>query len=32
MPVCFFYVDESYDRKKFCLSAICIRHSSERSV
>ncbi len=28
MPVCFFYVDESYDRKKFCLSAICIRHSS----
>jgi hypothetical protein len=27
MPVRFFYVDESYDEKKFCLSAISIRHS-----
>ncbi len=27
MPVRFFYVDESYDDKKFCLSAISIRHS-----
>ena len=28
MPVRFFYVDESYDRKAFCLSAIGIRHST----
>ena len=27
MPVQFFYVDESYDREKFCLSAIAIHHS-----
>jgi len=27
MPVRFFYVDESYDDEKFCLSAISIRHS-----
>lgn len=27
MSVRFFYVDESYDRSKFCLSAIGIRHS-----
>ena len=27
MAVRFFYVDESYDREKFCLSAIAIRHS-----
>jgi hypothetical protein len=27
MSVRFFYVDESYDREKFCLSAIAIRHS-----
>jgi hypothetical protein len=28
MPVRFFYVDESYDRNLFCLSAISIRHSN----
>jgi hypothetical protein len=27
MPVRFFYVDESYDKTKYCLSAISIRHS-----
>jgi len=27
MPVRFFYVDESYDDLKYCLSAIAIRHS-----
>jgi hypothetical protein len=27
MPVRFFYVDESYDEEKYCLSAIVIRHS-----
>lgn len=27
MPVRFFYVDESYDSLKYCLSAIAIRHS-----
>jgi len=27
VPVRFFYVDESYDQQKFCLSAIAIRHS-----
>jgi Protein of unknown function (DUF3800) len=27
MPVRFFYVDESYDKVKYCLSAIVIRHS-----
>jgi Protein of unknown function (DUF3800) len=27
MPVRFFYVDESYDKQKYCLSAIMIRHS-----
>ncbi len=27
VPVRFFYVDESYDREKFCLSAIGVRHS-----
>jgi Protein of unknown function (DUF3800) len=27
MPVRFFYVDESHDDNKFCLSAISIRHS-----
>lgn len=27
MSVRFFYVDESYDQRKFCLSAIGIRHS-----
>lgn len=27
MPVRFFYVDESYDKNKYCLSAISIRHS-----
>lgn len=27
MPVRFFYVDESYDNHKYCLSAISIRHS-----
>jgi Protein of unknown function (DUF3800) len=27
MPVRFFYVDESYDKVKYCLSAITIRHS-----
>lgn len=27
MPVRFFYVDESYDNEKYCLSAISIRHS-----
>lgn len=27
MPVRFFYVDESYDKDKYCLSAISIRHS-----
>jgi hypothetical protein len=27
MPVRFFYVDESYDKEKYCLSAIMIRHS-----
>ena len=27
MPVRHFYVDESYDRYKYCLSAIAIRHS-----
>ena len=27
MPVRFFYVDESYDNTKYCLSAISIRHS-----
>ncbi|MGD0896255.1 MAG: DUF3800 domain-containing protein [Thermoguttaceae bacterium] len=27
MSVRFFYMDESYDREKFCLSAIAIRHS-----
>lgn len=27
MPVRFFYVDESYDNLKYCLSAIMIRHS-----
>jgi Protein of unknown function (DUF3800) len=27
MPVRFFYVDESYDKVKYCLSAIAIRHS-----
>jgi hypothetical protein len=27
MPVRFFYVDESYDKDKYCLSAIAIRHS-----
>jgi hypothetical protein len=26
VPVRFFYVDESYDKEKFCLSAISIRH------
>jgi hypothetical protein len=30
MPVRFFYVDESYDRAKFCLSALAIRHSDWR--
>jgi hypothetical protein len=27
MPVRFFYVDESYDKDKYCLSAISLRHS-----
>ena len=27
MPVRFFYVDESYDKSKYCLSALAIRHS-----
>jgi hypothetical protein len=27
MPVRYFYVDESYDKLKYCLSAISIRHS-----
>lgn len=27
MPVRFFYVDESYDSLKYCLSAVVIRHS-----
>lgn len=27
MPVRFFYVDESYDKETYCLSAISIRHS-----
>ena len=27
MPVRFFYVDESYDKDRYCLSAISIRHS-----
>lgn len=27
MPVRFFYVDESYDKNKYCLSAISLRHS-----
>ncbi len=27
MSVRFFYVDESYDNNKFCLSAISIRHT-----
>jgi hypothetical protein len=27
MPVRFFYVDESYDKSKYCLSAISLRHS-----
>ena len=27
MPVRFFYVDESYDTLKYCLSAVAIRHS-----
>lgn len=27
MAVRYFYVDESWDEEKFCLSAICIRHS-----
>jgi len=28
MPVRFFYVDESHDAEKFCLSAISLRHST----
>jgi hypothetical protein len=27
MPVRFFYVDESYDKQKYCFSALAIRHS-----
>jgi len=30
MSVGFFYVDESYNAEKFCLSAFCIRHSDWR--
>lgn len=30
MPMRLFYVDESYDQRKFCLSAIGIRHSDWR--
>jgi len=32
MPVQFFYVDESYDKEKFCLSAIAIHHSHWREA
>jgi hypothetical protein len=31
MTVRFFYVDESYDNQKYCLSAISIRHSDWRA-
>jgi Protein of unknown function (DUF3800) len=31
MSVRFFYVDESYNTEKFCLSAICIKHSDWRA-
>lgn len=32
MPVRFFYVDESHDASKFCLSAISLRHSTWREA
>jgi len=32
MAVRFFYVDESYDKDRFCLSAIAIRHSHWREA
>ena len=32
MPVRFFYVDESHDAEKFCLSAISLRHSTWREA
>lgn len=32
MAVRFFYVDESYDKERFCLSAIAVRHSQWREA